>query len=99
MKQVANDSLRLVQPMLEALKSGIPSEIAKYEDIRPIDMDEEMEKYKASIDLQEKIRIQKKLQHQKRQKKEQSLLEEVTLQLLSMDFDPKEVQTCCKERI
>ena len=87
---MASDSLRLVRPMLEALKSGIPSEIAKYEDIRPIDMDEEIEKYKASIDMQEKIRIQKKLQLQQGQKKEQSLLEDVTLQLLSMDFDPKQ---------
>ena len=64
-KKVASDSLRLVKPMLEALKSGIPSEIAKYEDIRPIDIDEEVEKYKASIDMQKKIRIQKKLQRQK----------------------------------
>ena len=87
---MASDSLRLVRPMLEALKSGIPSEIAKYEDIRPIDMDEEIEKYKASIDMQGKIRIQKKLQLQQGQKKEQSLLEDVTLQLLSMDFDPKQ---------
>lgn len=95
-KQVANDSLRLVKPMLAALKSGIPSEIAKYEDIRPIDIDEEMEKYKASVDLQEKIRIQKKLQQQKRQKMRQSLLEDVTLHLLSMDFDPKEIERAVK---
>lgn len=92
MKHVANESLRLVRPMLDVLRSGIPSEIAKYQDIRPIDMDEEIEKYKASIDLQEKIRIQKKLQEQKRQKKEDSLLEQVTLQLLEMDFEPKEVE-------
>lgn len=97
MKQVANDSLRLVKPMLDALRSGIPSEIAKYEDIRPINLDEEFEKYKASIDLQEKIRVQKKLQKQKRQKKEQTLLEQVTLQLLDMDFDPKEVGVAVKK--
>jgi hypothetical protein len=96
-KQAANDSLRLVKPMLDALRSGIPSEIAKYEDIHPIDMDEEIEKYKTSIDFHEKIRIQKKLTEQKRQKKEQSLLEEVTLQLLAMDFDPKEVESAVKK--
>jgi hypothetical protein len=39
---------------------------AKYEDIRPIDMEEEVEKYKASIDMQERIKIQKKLQQRKR---------------------------------
>ncbi|NUH84130.1 ATP-binding protein [Bacillus firmus] len=97
MKQVANDSLRLVKPMLDAMRSGIPTEIAKYEDIRPIDMDEEIEKYKASFDFQDKIRIQKKIQQQKRQKKEQSLLEEVTLQLLAMDFDPKQVESAVKK--
>lgn len=97
MKQVAKDSLRLVKPMLDALRTGIPSEIAKYEDIRPIDMDEEIEKYKASIDFQDKIRIQKKMQQQKRQKKEQSLLEEVTMQLLAMDFDPKQVESAVKK--
>ncbi len=96
-KQVSKESLRLVQPMLKALRSGIPSEINKYEDIRSINFDEEIEKYKASIDVNEKIRIQKKLQEQKRQKTEQTLLEEVTLQLLSMDFDPKEVQSAIKK--
>lgn len=90
-KQVARDSLRLVQPMLDALRSGIPSRIAKYEDISPIDMDEEIEKYESSINLQEKVRIQKKIQNQKRQKKEQSIKEEVILQLLAMDFEPNEV--------
>jgi hypothetical protein len=96
-KQASKESLRLVQPMLEALRSGIPSEINKYEDIRSIDFDKEIEKYKASIDINKKIRIQKKLQEQKRKKTEQNLLEEVTLQLLSMDFDPKAVQSAIKK--
>lgn len=96
-KQVASDSLRLVKPMLKALKSGITSEIAKYEDIRPIDMDEELEKYKASINIKEKVRIQKKLQQQKRQKKEQTLLEEVTIKLLEMDFDPNSIESAVKK--
>lgn len=96
-KQAAKDSLRLVKPMLDAIRSGIPSKIAKYEDIRPIDMEEEIERYKASIDFQEKIRIQKKNQKQKRDKQEQTLLQEVTLQLLSMDFDAKEIQSVVKE--
>lgn len=96
-KQVSKESLRLVQPMLQALRSGIPSEINKYEDIRSIDFDAEVEKYKASIDINEKISIQKKLQEQKRQKTQQSLLEEVTLQLIAMDFEAKEVQIAIKK--
>jgi signal recognition particle GTPase len=97
--KVSKESLRLVQPMLEALRSGIPSKINKYEDIRSIDFDQEVERYKASLDMHEKIRIQKKLQEQKRQKTEQSLLEEVTLQLLEMDFDPKKVESATKRVI
>lgn len=96
-KKVAKDSLRLVQPMLKALRTGIPSEIAKYEDISPIDMDEEIEKYKASNDLHKKIRIQKKVQDKKRLKEEQSLLEEAILQLIAMDFEPKEVQIAAEK--
>jgi len=96
-KSVSNDSLRLVQPMLKALRTGIPSEISKYEDIRPIDMDEAMETYKASLNFQEKQRTQKKIQSQNRQKKEQSLLEEVTLQLMAMDFETTEFPTIFKK--
>jgi hypothetical protein len=36
-KKVAKDRFRLMRPMLEALKSGNPYKIAKYEDIRRID--------------------------------------------------------------
>ena len=60
-------------------------------------MNEEIEKYKASIDTQEKIQIQKTMQKQRRQKKEQSLLEEVTLHLLAMDFYPKQVEISVKK--
>ena len=60
-------------------------------------MEEEIEKYKASIDFQDKVRIQKEDQQQKHQKKEQSLLEDVTLQLLAMDFDPKQVENAVKK--
>jgi signal recognition particle GTPase len=97
--KVSKESLRLVQPMLEALRSGTPSKINKYEDIRSIDFDQEVERFKASLDMHEKIRIQKKLQEQKRQKTEQSLLEEITLQLLEMDFDPKKVESAIKKVI
>lgn len=97
MKKVVSENLRLVKPMLDALKSGIPSEIAKYEDIRPINIDEEIEKYKSSVGLQEKIRIQKKLQQQKRIKMKQTIMEEVILQLLSMNFNPTLVEAAVKK--
>ncbi|MFV2048493.1 ATP-binding protein [Metabacillus sp. YM-086] len=97
--QVAKDSLRLVRPMLDALKSGIESEVMKYEDIRPIDMEEYFEKYKASIDLNEKIRIQKKVEELKRNKQQNSIIEEVVLKLLQMDIEPKLAKRCAEQVI
>lgn len=38
-KQVAKDSLKLVRPMIDALKSGSVEEISKYGDITPIDFE------------------------------------------------------------
>jgi hypothetical protein len=44
-RSVAKESLQLVRPMLDALRSGDPEEIAKYDDIRPVDMEEYYKKY------------------------------------------------------
>ena len=90
--QVAADSLRLVEPMIRALRSGIPSEIAKYEDLQPINMEVEMEKYKASIDLKTKIIVQKQTEANKRKEQELSLTEEVALNLIKMNYPPQEVE-------
>ncbi|MBY0025614.1 ATP-binding protein [Priestia aryabhattai] len=87
LKNVAKENLKLVRPMLKALKSGNPSEIAKYEDIQPIDIEEQVERYRASIDVHEKVRLQKKLQESKRLANQNSLLEEITLFLLSLETE------------
>ncbi|MEC5424274.1 ATP-binding protein [Virgibacillus sp. C22-A2] len=39
-KKVAKEKFRLLQPMLEAIRSGNPHKIAKYEDIRRIDLEQ-----------------------------------------------------------
>lgn len=88
-RTVVKENLQLVRPMLEALKSGIPSEIAKYEDIQPIDMDVQIEKFKTSIDFRERIRIQKKIQENKRNSNSNSVKEEIILFLLTLDVDSK----------
>ncbi|QGS68170.1 hypothetical protein CV093_04540 [Oceanobacillus sp. 143] len=38
-KKLAKEKFRLLQPMLEAIRSGNPHKIAKYEDIRRIDLE------------------------------------------------------------
>jgi AAA domain len=89
LRGVAKDNLKLVRPMLNALKSGNPSEIAKYDDIQPIEMEEQIELYKASINVREKVRMQKQLQKTKTNTNINTIREEVMLFLLGMDVDSK----------
>ncbi|WP_031517536.1 ATP-binding protein [Desulfofalx alkaliphila] len=66
--QVAKDSLRLVQPMLNALKSGNINKISEYEDIRPVDIDGYIDEQLSQVSLNDKI---KKLQQQSKQKQQE----------------------------
>ncbi|MGC5325179.1 ATP-binding protein [Brevibacillus sp. SYSU BS000544] len=87
-RQVGKESLKLVRPMLDALKSGDPKKIAAYEDIRPIDIEEYKDKYLSQLPSQEKIRIQRKSEANKRHASEGNLLELVVLELIKLDIDP-----------
>ena len=40
-KKVANEKLRLLQPMLDAIRSGNPYKMAKYEDIKRIELEQQ----------------------------------------------------------
>lgn len=48
-QEVSKDSLTLVRPMLEALKSGDLAEIEKYGDISPLKYDEVYEQYSGAL--------------------------------------------------
>lgn len=48
-EQVARENLRLVKPMLDALKSGDLKKIALYEDIKPIDIGQYINEYKKML--------------------------------------------------
>ncbi len=58
-KKVVKEDLKLVQPMLKALKSGVESEIAKYEDIIALDIKEYMLNKIPVIDMRARIQAQK----------------------------------------
>lgn len=57
-KQVAKENLKLVKPMLDALRFGDKNEISRYGDIQPIDID-------AFCDEQRKALIIRKLKEKK----------------------------------
>ncbi|MBP2659707.1 MAG: family ATPase [Firmicutes bacterium] len=84
-RNVAKESLQLTKPMINALKTGKLSELAKYDDIRPVDMEEQISKY-TSTDVSELIRLQRIKEAEKRQKSKKNLLEEIVLSLLKMNI-------------
>lgn len=88
-RKVANDDLKLVQPMLKALKSGLPSEIEKYEDIMPMDIEEYLQYRSHNIDLKATIQKKKEKQSEERQKQQSSVLEKVILALIGLEIDPR----------
>ena len=55
-KYIAKENLRLVKPMLDALKNGNIAKISQYEDIAPIDFDEFMNQQINNINLDSKIK-------------------------------------------
>ncbi|CDO04316.1 Transposon Tn7 transposition protein TnsC [Oceanobacillus picturae] len=57
-KKVAKEKFRLLQPMLNAIRSGNPHKIAKYEDIRKIELDETG--IRKSKELKKEVPVRKK---------------------------------------
>ncbi|PGT81558.1 ATP-binding protein [Bacillus sp. AFS040349] len=82
--QVANKHLQLVKPMIQALKSGNISKIAKFEDISTVDVDflGFMERERATVDLQMKMEAMKRTQRKKEQEMSISIKEKAILKLL-----------------
>ena len=98
-RQVARENLKLVQPMLEALKSGDMRRISQYEDIYTVDFEEfissERPKYSSEDKLQELL-IKKK---QKESTDTLSIKERAVLKLLDLDIDPQKAQKVVEEII
>jgi DNA-directed RNA polymerase subunit F len=98
-RQVVQENLKLVQPMLEALKSGDMRRISQFEDISTVDFEEfissERPKYSSGDKIQELL-IKKK---QKENADTLSLKERAVLKLLDLDIDPQKAQKVVEEII
>lgn len=81
-KQVADENLKMVQPMLDALKSGDLKKIALYEDICTIDLENFIANQKESIDFTKRI---KEFKDAKKQRVK-STQEEAVLKLIELDI-------------
>ncbi|MBO8156974.1 MAG: ATP-binding protein [Bacillaceae bacterium] len=88
-RKVAKDDLKLVQPMLKALKSGLYEELEKYEDIMPMEIEEYLQKRQSNIDLRKTIQQKKEKMAEKRKNEETTTLERVISALISLNVDAK----------
>jgi len=93
-KKVAKDDLKLVQPMLKALKDGRLSELEKYEDIMPMDIAEYLQHHQSKIDLRASIQKKKALIAEQRKEERSSLVEKVMLTLINFNVDPLFAEKC-----
>lgn len=94
---VAADGLKLVKPMLDAYKSGRITEIAKYEDLKPVNFDEFFEENQPRVDVFNLLKTKKKLEDEKSAECKKSVREELVLKLLELKFDPAIVAKVSEE--
>lgn len=88
-RKVGKEDLRLVQPMLKALKTGLESEISKYEDITPMDLSGYLEQRKSKVDLRATLQNKKEELRKKQDHFEISEMEKSISALLSLGTEPK----------
>lgn len=93
-KSVAKNELKSLQTALQALKSGNPDKIMKFEDLGPIDFEDFLIRNTTNIVEQNKQPGQQKNSPrvQDRMQKE-DLLEQVILELLKLDMNPKTAES------
>ena len=91
-EQVGKENLRLVRPMIEALKSNDIKQIAKYEDICTLDFEEFLSNEKPKFDLENRIQDLKRARDQKEKTDNLSLKEQVILKLIDIGIDTKKAQ-------
>lgn len=96
-KQVAEDNLKLIRPMLSALKSGNKREIAKYGDIMPIDINSFCEEQERLLELNQSIIIKKSEIAKKKQYVKSDLLQESVLRLIGVGIKPELAKKAVEE--
>jgi hypothetical protein len=87
--KVGKEDLKMVQPMLKALKSGIESEITKYEDITPMNLKGFLEQRKSLIDLRATIQKKKEEQQKENEQFQISQMEKTISALITLGTEPK----------
>lgn len=93
-RKVARENLQLIQPMINAIRSGDIKAISRYEDITPIDVEGFINQEFATTSMKEKIKeLQKEKKKQEKDWKE-NLKEQAILKLIELDIEPGKAKKC-----
>lgn len=87
-REVAAEKLRLVKPMLDALRSGDRKRISQFEDIRPIDIEDYIAVNLSMVNAAGAVA-----------EEPVPLEEQVVLKLLEMDIPSKTARSCAKKAL
>ncbi|WP_250160079.1 ATP-binding protein [Caloranaerobacter azorensis] len=100
-KRVAKENLKLVKPMLDALRSCDIRKLAMYEDVCTVDVDflGFMERERHTIDLDMKIEALKRTKKKKEKEIKMSKKEDAILKLLDLDVDSSKAQRAVEKII
>lgn len=96
-RDVAKDSLSLIKPMIEALRNGKISEIARFDDIRPFDIAPFYNQQMKELELQQAILDSKKKEKENRSKMLEATEQEVVVKLIDLGINPKKAQSLYKK--
>lgn len=87
-RQVAKSNLKLVKPMLDALKSGNLEKLARYEDITPVDIESFVSSRISDLEMQERVSLLKKKKAESSNKNQKARAkEEILNRLAILDID------------
>ncbi|WP_348775002.1 hypothetical protein [Psychrobacillus sp. NEAU-3TGS] len=98
-RKVSEKYLKMLQPMLKALREGRLEDIARYDDITPFDIEDFLLQRKTPINMRDKITREKEKIAEKREQKEISILQKVTITLMNLDINEKLAEMTAKKVI
>jgi hypothetical protein len=98
-RKVAKRDLKLIQKYMKALKSGSEIEIAKYEDIRPIDITEFIENKKKSLNYRGEIRLYKEAVKEKSQELTENVLITLTKSLITIHIPANVAEKAARQAL
>lgn len=93
-RKVARENLQLIQPMINALRSGDIKAISRYEDITPIDIEGFINKEFATTSMNHKIKELQKAKKKQEKDWKTNVREQAILKLIELDVEPSRAKKC-----